>query len=319
MTPRTATFVRNHAPTPRIDAATYRLKVGGPAVRRPLELRLDDLKAMPTRSVAAFVECGGNWRRFSTEMTGRSAPGDQWGTDALLHAEWTGVPLVEVLERAGVTDDAVDVDLIGMDEGSFRRPVSIEKARHEDTLLAWAMDGADLPADHGFPLRAVVPGWVGSSSIKWLGRIEVDREAILAPTNTTSYVLIGDAWPRRGPVHGEPIYEQTIKSFLALERPARLSAGVHRIQGFAHGPRPPTDVGWSHDRGETWQPARFLDPPRRWAWRRFEVEWTAEPGSHLLMTRATDDEGTTQPMAPVPHNEQGYVLNAVLSHSVEIS
>ena len=311
-------FVRNHAPTPRIDVATYRLRVGGPAVTRPLELGLDDVKSMPSRSVTAFIECGGNWRRFSAELTGRSAPGDQWGTEALVVAEWTGIPLGALLERAGVTDEAVDVDLVGLDECAFRRPVSIEKASHEDTLIAWAMNGAALTPDHGYPLRAVVPGWVGSSSIKWLGRIDVSREPILAPTNTTSYVLIGDAWPREGAALGKPIHEQTLKSALALDRPARLSAGTHILHGFAHGPRPPQGVHWSADGGRTWRAARFTEPALRWSLRRFEVEWTADPGSHVLMTRATDDRGTTQPMPPIPHNERGYVLNAVLPHPIEV-
>jgi len=218
-----------------------------------------------------------------------------------------------------MTGDAVDVDLVGLDEGGFRRPIPVDKALHDDTVLAWAMDGKALSPDHGYPLRAVVPGWVGSSSIKWLGRIVVDRKRIAAPTNTTSYVLIGDAWPSEAPALGQPIYEQTIKSFLALDRPGRLTAGAQTIRGYAHGPRPPTSVEWSADAGRTWQPARFVDPAGRWSLRRFEVEWIATPGSHVLMTRATDDRGVTQPMPPIPPNREGYVINAVLPHAVDVA
>ena len=238
-------------------------------------------------------------------------------------AEWTGVPLAEVLERAGVTEQAHMLQLIGLDrgapEGGFRRPLPIAKALDPDTILAYRMNGEVLPKDHGFPVRALVPGWVGSSSIKWLGSIVVSSEAIWSRNNTTSYVLIGDDYPPEGEAQGRVATTQSIKSTLALPWPAHLKAGVHRIRGYAHSPHAPiAQVQWSTDEAATWHDAHVLEPMMRYAWARFEFAWEARPGTYRLMTRATDRAGNTQPET-VPFNAKGYLFNMPLPHPVTVA
>lgn len=321
LTPTELFFVRNHAPTPRIDAASYRLQVTGDAVSSALDLTVDDLRGMPSRSVVAYLECAGNWRSFFGSVLGRTASGGQWGTGAVGCATWTGVPLRDVLELAGVTDDAVDVLLVGLDDGEFSRPMPIEKALHPDTILAYRMNGEELPADHGFPVRGIVPGWVASSSVKWLGRIEVSSEDVWVRNNTTSYVLVGEEWPAEeyAPAEGAPITTQSIKSALALAWPAELEQGPQIIRGYAHSPHATVStVEWKVDDEDGWREARLVSPAIEHAWRRFELEWEATPGEHVIRTRATDAAGNRQP-DQVPFNESGYLLNIPLPHPVRVT
>ena len=321
ITPNELFFVRNHAPTPRIDASDYRLHIEGDAIDEAVELTLDDLRALPDESVTAYLECGGNWRSFWGSVVGRSATGGQWGTGGISCAEWRGPTLASVLALAGVRSGAVDVDLIGLDEGNFSRPMPIERALDPTTLLAHTMNGVDLPPDHGFPVRGVVSGWVGSSSVKWLGRIVVTSEKVWSKNNLTSYVLVGEDWPAEEyePADGGPITTGVVKSALALPRPGALSAGSNLISGFAYSPIGPVRrVEWSADGGSTWQAARILDPVLPHAWQRFQFEWDAPAGDHTLLTRATDADGHSQPDSVV-YNSKGYLLNIVLPHPVTVS
>ena len=323
LTPAEHFFVRNNDASIDVDAATYRLQVEGDAVETPLTLRYDDLLAMPSRTVFSYVECGGNQRAFFGTLLGQPARGTQWGRGAVSMAVWTGVPLSEVLTRAGLRDTALDVQLIGLDMGApeegFRRPIPIEKAMDPDTILAYRMNGAVLPRDHGRPVRAIVPGWVGSNNIKWLGRIEVSSQKVWSRNNTTSYVLIGDAYPPDGEAKGKVATLQSIKSALALPWPATLPSGRQTLRGYAHSPHAPIQrVAWSIDDGQTWQEARVLDPLIRYAWARFEFEWEAPPGQHTLLTRATDQAGNTQPDT-IPPNEKGYLFNMPLPHPVSVA
>ena len=321
ITPNELFFVRNHAPTPRIDVSEYRLRVEGDAIDEAVELTMDDLRALPSQSVVAYLECGGNWRGFWASVVGQAAAGGQWGTGGISCAEWSGPTLASVLALAGVRSSAVDVDLIGLDEGGFSRPMPLERALDPTTLLAHTMNGVDLPPDHGFPLRGVVPGWVGSSSVKWLGRIVVSSEKIWSSNNLTSYVLVGEDWPadEYAPADGGPINAGVVKSALALPRPAELSPGSNLISGFAYSPSGPVQrVEWSVDDGATWQAARILDPVLPHAWQRFQFEWDAPAGSHTLLTRATDAAGQSQP-DQIAYNSKGYLLNIVLPHPVTVS
>ncbi len=321
ITPNELFFVRNHAPTPRIDVSGYRLRVEGDAIDGVVEVTMDDLRALPSQSVVAYVECGGNWRSFWGSVVGQAAAGGQWGTGGISCAEWRGPTLASVLALAGVRTNAVDVDLIGLDEGEFSRPMPIERALDPTTLLAHTMNGVDLPADHGFPLRVVVPGWVGSSSIKWLGRIVVSSEKIWSRNNLTSYVLVGEDWPADefAPADGGPITTGVVKSALALPRPVELSQGSNLISGFAYSPSGPVRrVEWSTDAGSTWQAASILDPVLPHAWQRFQFQWDAPAGSHTLLTRATDAAGQSQP-DQIAYNDRGYLLNIVLPHPVTVN
>jgi len=330
ITPNKFFFVRNNAPTPVFDVGNYKLVVEGDAVERTIELSYEDLLRLPSQSQLANIECGGNWRSFFDTVVGTPARGGQWGTGAIGLAFWTGVQLNEVLKLAGVKDNAVDVNLIGMDSdapegdvwGGFNRPMPIEKAMLPNTLLAYSMNGEPLPFDHGFPVRGVVPGWVGSNNIKWLGRIFVSSEKVWVRNNTTSYVLVGNAFfpPIDAPegALGEPVTIQTIKSALAIPRPGQVSAGSNILRGFA---RSPLDkivrVEWRVDDGD-WQEARLIDPIMDGVWTRFEFEWEATPGEHTIITKATDAVGRFQP-EHVTFNEKGYLLNIQLPHPVEVS
>jgi sulfane dehydrogenase subunit SoxC len=266
LTPASQFFVRQHSSVPAIDLPTWRLRVEGEAVERPVELTFDDLLRLPSRSVTAYIECAGNGRAFFNEFMGKVASGTQWRYGAIGVAEWTGVPLGAVLELARVRPDTprdiLNVLVEGLDSVKVNRPMSLAKAMEDDTLLAYAFNGEPVPADHGFPVRAIVPGWVGINSIKWVGRIEVRKSVIDVPTTTKTYVLEGPDYPDR-----VVLREQTLKSAVALPWGGTLTAGRQRVRGFAWSPVGQIRrVEVSLDRGATWQPAALREPniPRAW-------------------------------------------------------
>lgn len=323
ITPRHLFFVRNNSVSLDLDILEWRMSVEGNAIANPVELSYEQIRSLPSRTLVGYLECAGNHRSMFDTVQGRAAKGTQWMTGGIGNGEWTGVSLRDVLTLAGVTDDAISVLIIGQDiespEGGFRRVLPVAKATHPDTLLAYALNGDALPRDHGYPVRALVPGWVGSSSIKWVSRIVVSSERLWTRNNTTSYVLIGDEYPPEGEADGEAITTQTIKSALALPWPAELNEGSHRIYGYAHSPAGSISVvQWSEDSGNTWQPATVLEPQVQYSWARFEFAWNARPGEHAIMTRATDTQGNTQPDA-IPFNEKGYLFNQPLPHPVIVS
>jgi DMSO/TMAO reductase YedYZ molybdopterin-dependent catalytic subunit len=318
VTPASHFFVRNHTNTPSIDPATWRLRVEGNAVARPLQLSFDELQRLPSRSVICYVECAGNGRGFFKELQGKVASGTQWRFGAIGVAEWTGVPLATVLEMArvkpGTPRDILNVLVEGLDSVKVRRPMSLAKAMEEETLLAYAMNGESVPPDHGFPVRAIVPGWVGINNVKWVGRVEVRDQAIDVPTTTTSYVLEGPDYPTKTPVR-----LQTIKSAVALPWGATLPAGRHRVRGFAWSPVGRISrVEYSLDRGASWRPATLREPNLPRAWVRWDFEWDARPGDHVIITRAVDEQGNAQP-ASMPWNAQGYGYNVPVPHPVKIA
>ena len=323
ITPRHLFFVRNNSVSVGLDTTDWRLSVEGDAVTEPMALSYQHITNLPSRTLIAYLECAGNHRAMFDIVQGRAAKGTQWMTGAIGNGEWTGVSLKDVLTLAGITDEAVSVLIIGQDaespEGGFRRVIPVDKAMHPDTLLAYALNGDALPKDHGYPVRALVPGWVGSSSIKWVSRIVVSSERLWTRNNTTSYVLIGDEYPPDGEADGEAITTQTVKSALALPWPAELSVGSHRIHGYAHSPDGGISiVEWSDNSGNTWQQAAVLDPRVQYSWARFEFAWNARQGEHTIMTRATDAQGNTQPDA-IPFNEKGYLFNQPLPHPITVS
>src|SRR4051812_44501796 len=180
ITPTDQFYIRNHFAIPKLDPQSWRLKVEG-AVRSPLDLTYDELRKMPSETKPVTLECAGNGRVFLTPKV----DGAQWQLGAIGNAEWTGVPLAAVLERAGLDPKAIDVVFEGADSGDvakpsrpakpfhFARSVPIPLARDGGILLAYKMNGQPLPEAHGFPLRAIVPGWYGMASVKWLTRIVV--------------------------------------------------------------------------------------------------------------------------------------------------
>ena len=322
LTPNRLFFVRNNSVSLSLDAATWALSVEGDALDRPLSLTYDDIRRMPTRVLTCYLECAGNHRAMFGLVQGEAASGTQWGTGGISNGEWAGARLRDVLEVAGIKEDAVSVLLVGLDaespEGGFRRAISAEKAMHPDTLLAYSLNGEDLPRDHGYPVRALVPGWVGSSNVKWLGRIVVSSRQHWTRNNTTSYVLIGDEYPPEGEAEGAAIDKQNIKSALALPWPARLPEGEHRIHGYAHSPEGAiARVEWSEDMGATWNDAALSGQQHQYSWERFEFTWTATPGERVVMTRATDAAGNTQPER-TPFNAKGYLFNQPVPHPIRV-
>ena len=323
ITPNDLFFVRNNSSSVKVSVGDWSLVIEGDAVNQRLDLSYDDILRLPSRSLVAYLECAGNHRVMFDRLQGRAAEGTQWGRGAIGNGEWLGVSLADVLTLAGLADDAVSVLLIGLDkdspEGGFRRVLPLEKALDPDTILAYEMNGEPLPRDHGFPLRAIVPGWVGSSQIKWLGRIVVSSDPQWTRNNTTSYVLIGDDYSPEGEALGQVVTEQNIKSALALPWPARLDEGQHHLRGFAHSPQGRiARVQWSDDGGTSWQDSRVLDQQPQYSWAQFEFDWSATAGEHTITTRATDIEGNTQPDR-VPFNQKGYLFNQPLPHPVRVT
>jgi DMSO/TMAO reductase YedYZ molybdopterin-dependent catalytic subunit len=303
ITPNERFYVRCHFPIPQIEVRDWRLKIEG-AVDRPLELTYDELLKMKTRTVVATLECAGNSRVFLVPKV----KGTQWELGAVGNAEWTGVALNELLQQAGITKDAVDVILEGADDGTiaesprpagkihFSRSLPKEKAM-DDVLLAYKMNGQPLSASHGFPLRAVVPGWYGMASIKWLQRIVVTDKPFNGYYQTVDYAY----WRRSdtGPALA-PLSEMQVKAEIA--RPGMnevVPAGRnYRVVGAAWtADCEITKVELSTDGGASWQLAALLGEPVRNAWRLWEFDWEtpSQPGKHTLLARATDSRGRSQP------------------------
>jgi DMSO/TMAO reductase YedYZ molybdopterin-dependent catalytic subunit len=228
------------------------------------------------------------------------------------------VPLREVLDRAGLKATARDVMPEGLDDLRVRRPMSVAKALEEDTLLVYAMNGQPLPPDHGFPVRVLVPGWIGVANVKWVGRIEVSEQSLYSAWNTDSYVLIGPDYRPAPPAKGPILSTQSHKSALELPWEGTLRAGPRTVTGRSWSPSGRiARVEYSLDRGVTWTQARLHEPNVARAWVRWSFDWDARPGDYGIKVRATDERGNTQP-AGVPFNEQGYLYNAVVAHPIAV-
>src|SRR6266404_6114272 len=194
LTPTDLFYVRSHFKAPTLELGSYRLRIDG-AVRNPLSLSYSELREMPSETRVAILECAGNGRVFLVPH----APGAQWELGAVGNAEWTGVPLRALLERAGLEDDACEIVLEGADRGtpteepippgpiSYARSVPREKVVQAEVLIAYQMNGRDLSRDHGYPVRAIVPGHYGMASVKWLTRIQAVREPFQGYWQTSDY------------------------------------------------------------------------------------------------------------------------------------
>ncbi|MEO3869912.1 sulfite oxidase [Nonomuraea sp. B12E4] len=308
-TPNDRFFVRNHTSTPLIDAATWRLRVHGAGVRCPREFGYEELLAMPSRTLDVAIECAGNGRRFYGTQQHDPVPGTQWGLGGIGVARWRGVPLKHLLKEVGLLPGAVDVLATGLDapfedHGHVRRPLPVGKAM-DDVLVAYEMNGERLPPDHGFPVRLVVPGWVGIASIKWLGELEVATEDVHTPWNTVFY---------------PDITTQPVKSAFELPWNARLPArGLHVLRGRSwSGQGRIVRVEVSLDGGTTWREAEHHGRHLVSAWLPWHVSWAPRrTGPRLLMARATDETGATQPPS-TPRHPFGYRFDAVVQHPIQL-
>ncbi len=316
LTPVELFYVRNHLQLPSVNLAEWRLAVTG-EVERPLELTFAELEKFEPATVTDTMECAGNGRSFYRPRV----PGIQWARGGVGNAAFSGPRLAEVLRRAGVKATGKHVAFNGIDEPpgkvpDFIRSIPIEKALHPDTLLATGMNGAPLTIEHGFPLRAMVPGWLGAASVKWLIEVRViEREF------GGNFMKPGYRFPNRSvPPGGEISPDETsvitglpVKSVIA--RPgdgSHWKAGPIRIAGAAWaGEQEVTRVDVSTDQGRTWQPATFGRDKAPYAWRLWEHVWKPPaPGSYVVMARATDSAGRTQPAEPA-WNPSGYLWNVI--------
>ena len=326
LTPADRFFVRNHTATPVIDPAAWKLTVWGSGLKgAPVDFTYETLRGLPSVTRTAFVECAGNGRSFFSTQQNQTVSGTAWTLGAIGTARWRGVRLADVLRRAGIGEHAVDVLPRGLDAevisdgtnlGRVRRPLPVAKAL-DDVLLAYEMNGEPLPADHGAPVRLNVPSWVGIANIKWVGDIEVSAEPLLSPWNTGLYRLFGPGYPPEG---SEPLSRQTLKSAFELATGATFAAHRrHLLTGRSwSGGAPVRRVEVSTDGGSTWRTARLRDEPRAGSWVRWTADWVpAETGPAVLLARATDRSGRTQPPTTA-HNTQGYLFDAVVRHPVNV-
>jgi DMSO/TMAO reductase YedYZ molybdopterin-dependent catalytic subunit len=322
VTPTRLFFVRNHFDVPVLDKASWRLRVEG-HVDRTLTLTWDELAALPERTVFATVECAGNGRSFLRQR----ADGVQWGAGAIGHAEWTGVPLRLVLQRAGVRPEAMEVLFEGADRGSepdhplpmhFARSLPMAKAFDPDTLLVLRMNGELLDANHGYPLRLFVPGWYGVASVKWLQRIELIDRTFDGYFQSVKYTV------RR---RIEDAVDTTVVGAMAVKseiiRPAAgtiLGIGTNRVFGVAWaGEEAVARVEVSTDGGISWSDAELVGPRARYSWTLWEYLWeVAQPGAYTLMARATSTSGQMQPIEHDPLNG-GYQIQFSRPTTVHIA
>lgn len=308
-------FVRSHFAVPEVDPKGFALTVEG-HVGQKLRLTLDDLKKMEPVSREIALECAGNGRVFLVPQ----ARGLQWGHGAVGQAKWTGVSLGAILDRAKVKAGAGDVVLIGADKGAiadpatpgaihFDRGIPLAKARRDETLIVWNMNDESLTASHGAPLRAIVGGWYGMASVKWLTRIVVLDRPHAGFWQTFDYAH----WERR-PAEALPqLVPVTAMQPKAVVTSPGTGAVVavgkpHPVSGYAWaGENAVAKVEVSADGGQTWAAANGKAEPFK------AGRWTAnvtpaKAGPLKLVARCTDDKGNTQP--PTRDNDRRtYIIN----------
>jgi DMSO/TMAO reductase YedYZ molybdopterin-dependent catalytic subunit/rhodanese-related sulfurtransferase len=311
--PNARFYVRNHFDTPQLDPVSWRLAVTG-LVERPLQLSLRDLHSMRSETLVATLECAGNGRSAFDPP----AEGEPWQLGAVSTAEWTGVPLAEILGRAGLRPDAVEVVFRGADQGSvgdaassirFERSLPVTDAGHPGSLLAYAMNGEPLPLEHGYPLRLIVPGWYAVASVKWLTEIEVIGSPFTGYFQTQRYVY---EYRRNGTVAREPVRLQQVRSVITQPSAGQeVAAGHLVVRGVAWSGAAPIDKVEVSIGGGPWQNARLIGQPHRHSWQWWELLTSVDsPGESTLRARATDLAGRTQPDRP-RWNRLGYGGNAV--------
>jgi sulfane dehydrogenase subunit SoxC len=316
VTPVGLHYLLTHYDIPDVDPTAWRLEVDG-LVERPFSLSLEDVRARPALELAVTMECAGNGRaRIEPHVV--SQP---WLLEAVGTARWRGTPLAPLLEEAGVREGAVEVLFAGLDRGvegeeeqSFARSLPLAEALRDDVILAYEINGAPLPPQHGFPLRLLVPGWYGMTSVKWLSRITLVDEPFDGYQQRHSYRL-----RQEEDEDGEPLSRMQVRALMVppglpefLSRARFVPVGPCVLEGRAwSGGAAIEGVEVSVDGGETWAEAELgAASLGRWAWRSWRYVWDAAPGEYELCCRARDAAGNVQPLEP-PWNVGGYANNAV--------
>jgi DMSO/TMAO reductase YedYZ molybdopterin-dependent catalytic subunit len=318
--PNAKFYVRNHFQIPRLDPSSWRLNVCG-LVERPLSLSSRDLACLPSQARVVTLECAGNGRSGLDPRTS----GEQWNLGAVSTAEWTGVPLTEILDRAGIKPEGRYVIFRGADSGcidghaealAFERSLSLDEARGSDVLLAYAMNGEPLPLQHGFPLRVIVPSWYAVASVKWLAEIEVVDRPFDGHYQTGAYYFERES---AGEITREPVTLQHVRSLITEPaNDAQIARGELTVRGVAwSGAAPIASVEVSIGDGP-WHPARLLGDSKRHSWQWWELHSRADrSGPCMIRARATDMRGRVQPESP-EWNRLGYCNNAIQRVHVEI-
>ena len=311
--PNARFYMRNNFRMPNLDAEAFRLTIGG-LVERSLSFTIRDLQNMRSKTQVVTLECAGNGRA----LFDRPTEGEKWGLGAVSTAEWTGVPLVEILDRAGVRQDAKEVLFRGADGGAadslpapirFERSLQIEDARDSDVLLAYAMNGEPLPVEHGYPLRLIVPRWYAVASVKWLSEIELIDQTFTGHYQGDKYRY---EWEREGRMVSEPVTLQRVRALITEPSPQTdVRAGELAIRGVAWSGAAPiarVEVGIN---GGDWREARLVSERNRASWQWWELITRVEQSDALVLrARATDLAGRTQPER-AEWNRLGYGNNAV--------
>jgi DMSO/TMAO reductase YedYZ molybdopterin-dependent catalytic subunit len=321
ITPTGMHYLLIHFDIPEVNADSWQLAVTG-NVERPLSLTLADIKARPSRTIPVTMECAGNGRaRLNPRPV--SQP---WLVEAIGTAEWTGTPLGGVLEDAGVRAGTVEVVFTGSDHGTqsgiehdYARSLPLTECQRDEVLLAYEMNGRPLEPQHGFPLRLLVPGWYGMTSVKWLTSIEATTEPFGGYQQALAYRFqsaIDDV--------GEAISRIRVRALMIppgypdfFTRRRMVRSGTVLIRGRAwSGSAPITrvEVGVDGD----WEEAKLDSPLGQFAWRGWTFDWNAEVGEHELSCRATDASGAAQPLEP-PWNYQGLGNNLVQTVPVTVT
>ncbi len=314
VTPIGMHYLLTHFDVPEADEASWIVSIGG-RVRRPFVLSMDDVRSRPEVTMQVTMECAGNGRaRLHPRPI--SQP---WLSEAIGTAEWTGTPLRPLLEEASLEDDAVELVFAGADHGTqggieqdYERSLTILDAMRDEVLLAYAINGQPLPPQHGFPLRLLVPGWYGMTSVKWLRRIT----AVAEPFD--GYQMDAYRLRQESGDEGIPVTRMQPRALMIppgfpefFYRTRTLDAGPTTLEGRAwSGSGLVTRVEVSADGGTSWDDAALEPPAGPYAWRRWTFGWTAVPGEHELVVRATDDAGDVQPL-DARWNHHGLLNNMV--------
>lgn len=320
LTPPGLHYLLTHYDIPAVDPAAFRLVLDG-LVEDELTLDLAAIHQRPRVSTVVTLECAGNGRAQL-----RPRPVSQpWLVEAVGTARWTGTPLAPLLREAGLREDAVEVVFTGLDHGvergteqDYQRSLPVREALRDDVLLAYEMNGAPLPPQHGHPLRLLVPGWYGMAHVKWLTRIT----AVAKPFD--GFQMRAYRW-RHGDEDGVPLTRMAPRALLVppgfpdfMSRSRVLRAGETTIEGRAWSGWAPVDaVEVRADDGRTWATATLEPAPEPYAWARWTWPWQATTGSHVLAARAVDGTGRRQPLEQ-PWNRGGFGNNLVQRVRVEV-
>ncbi len=321
LTPTKHFYVRSHAPNPQINAADYRLQIEG-MVRKPTSVSLADLSQLPRQSVTATLTCAGN-RRSEFNAEGKVG-GVQWEAGAIGNATWDGVALADLLKQAELLESAKHVWFEGLDEiprghGTipFGASIPLEKAMSREpipgALLVDQMNGAPLTADHGFPLRTVVPGYIGARSVKWLGKIIVSDRPSPNHYQATAYKIVAKPepldWSEAGPIYRYPINA----AICTPAAGAKVRAGNVDVAGYVlptgRAAARASSVHVSSDRGATWQPAELVGKSEPFCWQLWRATVAVTESADQLWVKAADQTGGFMPQR-VAWNAKGYLQNS---------